>query len=111
MPPSKPPAPIWQPPESLPERPTRVEHPFPVHIHACVQKYCPHRPPVKAMVDSLRLDGASEEKIRKMRNFYAKENRDSEKNQRAIEKMFGKYSAKTKTPKKVVKIVKKRNVL
>ena len=58
----------------------------------------------------MRLDGFTEERVRKMRKFYADMNRTAEKRQEALDKTFGKITTKTKTVKKVVKIVKKRNV-
>jgi hypothetical protein len=100
----KAPAPIWTPPEVARERRVVVEPPFQQHIHDVVQKFCPHRPPLKAMVDAMRLDGYSEERIKQTRDFYATMRRTVDKRQAELEKIFGKY---TKPVKKVLKVLKK----
>ena len=102
--------PIWQPSEHPPKPLLKKEYVFHANIYAVYQKFCPHRPPLKPLVDAMRLDGFTEERVRKMRKFYADMNRTAEKRQEALDKTFGKITTKTKTVKKVVKIVKKRNV-
>lgn len=99
----KQPAPIWSPSvEYVP----RVDspNPFHPHIYDVVQKYCPHRPPLKALVDAMRLDGFSDARIKQTRDFYATLRRTVDKRQGELEKIFGKYS---KPVKKVLKVLKK----
>jgi hypothetical protein len=99
----KEPAPIWTP--TIEHKPrVVVEPPFPQHVHDVIQKFCPHRPPLKAMVDAMRLDGFSEERIKKTRDFYATMRRTVDKRQAELEKIFGRY---TKPVKKVLKVLKK----
>ena len=81
------------------------------HLLAVFRTYWPHKPPLKPFIDALRLEGASEEKIKKVRESYARHRRDSDKDQEKIDKIYGKYNTKTmtrKTPKKVLKIFKKK---
>lgn len=56
------------------------------------------------MVDAMRLDGFSEERIKQTRDFYATMRRTADKRQAELEKIFGKY---TKPVKKVLKVLKK----
>lgn len=108
---ARPYVPIWQPSETPIEAPVKTDDVFQANVYAVIQKFCPHRPPLKSLVDAMRLDGFTEERIRKTRNFYAEMNRTTEKRQAALDKIFVKYNTKTVKPvKKVVKIVKKRNV-
>lgn len=100
----KDPVPIWTPPEEPPRPRVVPEPPFHKHVLDVVQKFCPHRPPLKAMVDAMRLDGFSEERIKKTRDFYAEMRRTADKRQAELEKIFGKY---TKPVKKVLKVLKK----
>lgn len=100
----KEPVPLWTPPEEVPQRRVVVEPPFQKHVHDVIQKFCPHRPPLKAMVDAMRLDGFSDERIKQTRDFYATMRRTADKRQAELEKIFGKY---TKPVKKVLKVLKK----
>jgi len=105
------PQPIWQPSEKRVFVPvTPVERFFPVHVHAVYQKFWPHVPPLKAVCDAMKLDGYPPEKIKRVRDRHAKMNRTIDQRQAEIEKVFGRFSAKTKSVKKVLKVVKKRNV-
>lgn len=82
--------------------------PYREHVNDVVQKFCPHRPPLKALVDAMRLDGFSEERIKKTRAFYAELRRTVDKRQAELDKLFGKYTSKSVKPvKKVLKILKK----
>lgn len=56
------------------------------------------------MVDAMRLDGYSEERIKQTRDFYATMRRTVDKRQAEVDKIFGKY---TKPVKKVLKVLKK----
>ena len=59
----------------------------------------------------MKLDGYPPERIKKTRDYYAKMNRTIDQRQAELDKVFGRYNAKTpKTVKKVLKVVKKRNV-
>jgi hypothetical protein len=58
----------------------------------------------------MKLDGYPPERIKKTRDHYAKMNRTSEQRQAEIDKVFGRFNTKTKSVKKVLKVVKKRNV-
>lgn len=103
----KPPVPIWKPKESYPEQ-VKAPIVFHQHVYDVVQKFSPHRPPLKALVDAMRLDGFSEERIKKTRAFYAEMRRTVDKRQAELDKLFGKYSSKqTKPVKKVLKVLKK----
>jgi hypothetical protein len=57
------------------------------------------------MIEAARKDDCSEQQIQKIRNSYAKMNRDRAKNDQKVDKIFGKL---TKPVKKVLKVVKKR---
>ena len=58
----------------------------------------------------MKLDGYPPERIKKTRDYYAKMNRTIDQRQAEVDKVFGRYNAKTKSVKKVLKVVKKRNV-
>ena len=109
--PRPPPPPIWKPDENrvLEPRPVPPRRELP-NVLAVIAQYMPHRPPLKPFVDALRLDGHTEEYIKKVRESYARARRESDKDQAKIDKIFGKYNTKTprKTPKKVLKILKKK---
>lgn len=111
-PPRPPPVPIWTPGEYRAVDPPVAPPPLPQrpHLLAVMAKYYPHRPPLKPFIDALRLEGRSEEHIKRIRDAYARHRRDSEKEQAKIDKIFGKYNTKatTKAPKKVLKILKKK---
>jgi hypothetical protein len=104
--------PIWVPKEQYLSPPKRKpDPPFPMHVNAVIQKYCPHRAPLKPLVDAMRLDGRTEEQIKAVRDSYARWRRDTDKEQAAIDKIFGKYNTKTsttKSTKKILKILKKK---
>jgi len=100
----KTPVPIWSP-KDLPLKKTESDIVFHQHVYDVVQKFCPHRPPLKALVDAMRLDGFSEERIKKTRAFYAEMRRTADKRQAELEKLFGKYTSKP--VKKVLKVLKK----
>lgn len=104
--------PIWHPAETQPAPIIKpADRPFPVHVHAVYQKFCPHVPPLKALCDAMKLDGYPPEKIKQARDRHAKMNRTEDQRQAELDKVFGRYNAKaTKTVKKVLKVVKKRNV-
>lgn len=103
------PPPLWSPKESYP---TRVVVPSPFHenIHAVFKTFSPHCPPLKALVDAMRLDGFTDERIKKTRTFYAEMRRTDEKRQAELEKVFGKYVSKSKPVKKVLKVLKKNDL-
>lgn len=102
--------PVWEPKEIV-EVEKKPERPFPEHVANVVQKNSPHRPPLKQLVDAMKLDGYSDEQIKKARDSYATMRRTAEKREKDFDKLFGKYSGKTssKPVKKVLKILKKRS--
>jgi hypothetical protein len=105
-PPPKPYVPVWQPPEYPPEPKKPKVTFFPSHVDETIRACCPHRPSIKKMVDAMRLDGYSEEQIKKCRNSYAEFNRNAEKRDQQFQKLFG--GKDQKVVKRVLKVVKKR---
>jgi hypothetical protein len=107
----RPPAPVWQPPDEVRARRRAADdRPFPEHISALYAKCTSDPPSLKALCDAMKLDGYPPEKIKRARDHHAKMNRTVEQRQADLEKIFGRYNAKSAKPvKKVLKVVKKRN--
>lgn len=81
---------------------------FPENVSALYQKSL-KRPSVKELVDAMRLDGFSDQKVTAVRRFYAWLRNTEEKRQTELDKMFSKYNVKTsQAPKKILKVVKKK---
>lgn len=103
----EPPAPLWAPKESYPTRVVKVI-PFHENINVVFKDSSPHRPSLKALVDAMRLDGFTDEQVKKTRASYAEMRRTDEKRQAELEKLFGKYVSKP--VKKVLKVLKKNEL-
>jgi hypothetical protein len=102
-------------PEPVVERRTKKtpEHDIILAVYAKYHKKMISHPPLDELLEAYTRVGASEEKIEKLKNIYKKREEESEKNQSAIDKVFGKYPStlkKTKeiTKKKVIRAVKKK---
>jgi hypothetical protein len=80
---------------------------FPEHVSKLFEN-AQHRPLIKDMIDAMILDGYSNEKISKVKKFYAWLRNTEEERQNQLDNIFRKYSIKTAPPKKILKVVKKK---